>query len=143
MKKITEMLRKRLDNMPLAKKLSVLSAIFTLVILVLAYGRISYQKSQSLDFAKKEIVGVKYYIPVRSLLQHLQQHRGLAAVALSPGADANAKEKRTAKQQEIESDMQAFETIHTERGRSLNDGGESVGKAWVGYKQQIQSLLRE
>lgn len=143
MKKIMDMVRYRLDNLPLAKKLFVLSAIFTAVIVFLGYGRISYQKNLSIDFAKKEIIGVRYYIPVRTFIQHLQQHRGLSVIALSPGADATAKEKRAAKQQEIEADIQAIEAVHAEYGGSLTDGGDSVGKAWVGYKQHVQSLFNE
>ncbi len=143
MKKFSDMLRTRLDDMPLAKKLFALSAIFTVVILFLGYGRISYQKQLSIDFAKKEIVGVKYYLSVRSLLQNLQYHRGLTAIALSANAEADIKEKRAAKQQDIELDLQALDTIHAEQGDFLTDGGASVGKSWTNYKQQIQSLIRE
>ncbi|MBM4258512.1 MAG: HAMP domain-containing protein [Deltaproteobacteria bacterium] len=143
MKKLTEMLRTRLDDMPLAKKLFMLSTIFTIVIAFLGFGRISYQKNLSIDFAQKEIVGVKYYVPVRNLLQHLQQHRSLSAVALSPGADVSAKEKRMAKEQEIESDILAIDAVHLELGSTLTGAGESVGQAWANYKQQIQALFRE
>ncbi len=143
MQKFMDMLRNRLDDMPLAKKLFVLSAIFTTVILFLAYGRVSYQKNLSIDFAKKELVGVKYYLPIRNLMHHLQEQRGLAAVVLSPGADAASKEKRAAAQQAVEADLQALDTVHTEYGHSLTDRGEGVGKSWGNYKQQIQSLLRD
>ena len=143
MKKITAMLRARLDDMPLAKKLFMLSAIFTAVILFLGYGRISYQKSLSIDFAKTEIVGVKYYIPVRALFQHLQQHRWLSAVTLSPAADASTKEKRAAKQQAVEADIQAIDAVHAQYGSALTDSGESVGKLWTNYKQQLQTLFRD
>jgi methyl-accepting chemotaxis protein len=143
MKKFMDMFRDRLDNMPLAKKLLVLSGIFTLVIVFLAWGRLSYQKNVSVDFAQQELAGVQYYLPVRTLVQHLQQHRGLSAAALSPGAEASTKERRTAKQQEVEADIRAVEETHAKYVGAFGDAGEALGKSWAAYKQRIQDLLRD
>lgn len=143
MQKFMDMFRDRLDNMPLAKKLFVLSGIFTLVIVFLAWGRLSYQKNASIDFAQQELAGVQYYLPIRTLAQHLQQHRGISAAALSPGADANIKERRVAKQQEVEADIRTVEATHAKYVGDFGDAGVALGKSWATYKQRIQDLLRD
>ncbi|NOT58185.1 MAG: methyl-accepting chemotaxis protein [Deltaproteobacteria bacterium] len=143
MRKFMDMFRDRLDNLPLAKKLFLLSGIFTLIIVFLAWGRFSYQKNASVDFAKKELAGVMYYVPIRSLVQHLQQHRGLSAAALSSSVAADTKEKRLAKQQEIEADLRMVEETHTKYMGVLGDAGEALDKSWASYKQRIQDLLRD
>ncbi|MSQ48736.1 MAG: hypothetical protein EXR78_10210 [Deltaproteobacteria bacterium] len=143
MKKFMAIFRDRLDNMPLAKKLLVLSGVFTFVIVFLAWRRLSYQKNASVDFAKKELAGVKYYVPIRSLAQHLQQHRGLSVAGLSSSVAADIKEKRLVKQQEIEADMQMVEATHTQYAGTLGEAGEALGKSWASYKQRVQDLLRD
>jgi methyl-accepting chemotaxis protein len=137
-----DMLRDRLDNMPIQKKLYVLIAVFLIPMTLSTYQRAMYEKKNGLDFTQTERSGLEYFMPIRNLTERLQQHRGLSTQMLLPG-DSASKESRAAKQKEIEADFAALEAVHAKYGKDLTDRGETVGKQWEVYKTKIQAIFRD
>ena len=69
-------------NSTLATKLATLVVIFCLPIFALVFLLVQ-EKNVAIEFAEQELRGAEYVSPVRSLLAHIAQHRGMTNGLLS------------------------------------------------------------
>ena len=65
-----------------SKKMLIISLAFITPLLITIYLLISEQLI-SIKFAKKELIGIEYITPLRQLIQHLPEHRGMSNAYLS------------------------------------------------------------
>ncbi len=133
-------------------KALIISAVFMLPIVVLAYNYFSTQQS-SIAFSAKERLGVQYARAVIPVLRLLQDQR-LAAVRAASGGDAAGVaalqpqlDKALARLAEVDKKRgaelgtaKAFATF-TETGRVAQAGGGGVNEVFSARSAQVQALL--
>lgn len=66
-----------MKNLKIWQKLALLAAVFTLPFLIVTATFLSTVEAQA-DFARDEVVGVEYAVPLLNLADDLRQHRALA-----------------------------------------------------------------
>ncbi|MCB1770875.1 MAG: nitrate- and nitrite sensing domain-containing protein [Candidatus Competibacteraceae bacterium] len=98
-------------------------------ICLLAY-LLTTEMNMAISFARKEIQGVEYLQPVRALLQHTAEHRGMSSAYLN--GDASFQEKIQNKQNQISSDIKLIDTVDAQYGALLNstDQWQSIKAEW-------------
>lgn len=79
-----------LSRLKIWQKLALLVAALGVPIVLLTYLLVA-EKDLAINFARQEILGVKYLQPARALLQHLAEHRGMSSAYLN--GDASFREK--------------------------------------------------
>ncbi|HHW78881.1 MAG TPA: HAMP domain-containing protein, partial [Xanthomonadaceae bacterium] len=121
-----------LNRLKIWQKLALLAAALGMPIALLTYLLVA-EKNLAIDFAHQEIRGVQYLQPVRALLQHLAEHRGMSNAYLS--GDASFREKITAKQSQLAEDLKAVDTVDTQYGGFLNSAD-----SWQAIKVDWQNL---
>ena len=121
-----------LNRMNIWQKLALLVAALGTPIALLAYLLVA-EKNVAIDFARKEIVGTQYLQPVRTLLQHLAEHRGMSNAYLN--GDASFKEKIAAKQSQIAEDIKAVDAADAQHGGTLD-----TASSWKAIEADWQSL---
>jgi methyl-accepting chemotaxis protein len=89
--------------------------------------------SENITFSEQERLGVQYHAGLRQVLQHVQQHRGLASAYLSGKADF--KDKLTAKRAEIQQDIAAVDALDARLGATLDSS-----KGWKAWKSKWTGL---
>ena len=92
-----------MKNLNVWQKLAVMGALSMLPFAIAAYKMTSSINTLGVEFARQELRGLDYYTPALLLMQHLQQHRALAAGWLS--GVPSFKEPLASKTAEIENDM--------------------------------------
>lgn len=121
-----------LQKMRLWHKLAIAGGALLLPIAVLVFLLIA-EKNIAINFAQKEIHGVEYNLPARSLAQHIAQHRGMTNALLN--GDESFREKLLAKQQAIASDIEAIDAVDHRYGELLDASTE-----WQGIKSKWQNF---
>jgi hypothetical protein len=71
-----------MKNLKVWQKLVLMGLVFLIPFAVVTFKLISSVNTLGIDFARKELVGLKYLSPLRNLLQHTQQHRSLTHASL-------------------------------------------------------------
>ena len=66
-----------MNRLKYAYKFGLISLIFLAPIVVLVYFMVS-DVSDGIAFAEKERTGVAYLVPLRQVLENVQQHRGMS-----------------------------------------------------------------
>jgi diguanylate cyclase (GGDEF)-like protein len=129
----------------LMNRLKYLQKIFLIgMLFMLPVGLSMYlivaEIDKEIDFAKKERVGIEYNNGIRKLLEHLQQHRGMANANLN--GDASFKEKLLIKQAQIEDDIRNIDQIDQKSGISLKttEKWHSVKEKWGNLEGGIFDL---
>ena len=121
-----------LNRLNIWQKFALLVAALCVPIALQAYLLVA-EKNVAIDFARKEIVGTQYLQPVRTLLQHLAEHRGTSNAYLS--GDASFREKISAKQSQLAEDINAMDAIDARYGGTLDSTS-----AWQAIKVDWQNL---
>ncbi|WP_250656858.1 methyl-accepting chemotaxis protein [Alkalimarinus coralli] len=106
----------KFGNIKLAHQFIVLGVIFAFLVAVIV-AKLSIQK-ENVDFSSKELLGVEYVKPLRSLLELAPQHRGMTNAYLkgNTGFESQIKQRR----KDIdEAFSQAFQ-VDSQLGESLN-----------------------
>ncbi len=95
---------------------------------------------KEIDFAKKERAGIEYYKGIRKLLEHLQQHRGMANTILN--GDVSFKKKFFTKQAQIEDDIRSIDQIDQRLGIRLNttEKWHSIKEKWGNLEGKLFDL---
>lgn len=88
---------------------------------------------KEIDFAKKERAGIEYFSGIRILLEHLQQHRGIANTILN--GDTSFKEKLFTKQAQIEDDIKIIDQLDQRLGIRLK-----TTEQWLSIKEKWGNL---
>lgn len=97
-------------------KLGLVSVFFVMPIVALV-AMLANETSASIDFARKEHEGIAYIQPLRKLLEHTQQHRGMANALLAGDASFAPKLEETEKKiAEIQAEAEAMDKRHVALG---------------------------
>ena len=86
-----------------------------------------------IEFAQKERMGVEYNLPLRKLLENMQQHRGMAGGFLN--GDTSFKEQILSKQNQIDENIKAIDAVDMKYGASLKTSDK-----WKLLKTKVQDL---
>src|SRR5262249_52987670 len=85
---------------------------------------------------QREIHGIEYYMPAISLMQNLQQHRGMASAWLS--GDASYKEPLLAKKAELDGDLRRMDAVDGRIGRAIG-----TSEQWTLLRAACVDLLEK
>jgi len=121
-----------LHRLTIGKKLALVIVMLTLPVLILSYLLIA-EKNQAIQFTDSELQGLRYLQPVRGILAHLAEHRGMNNAYLN--GDASFAEKLIAKKAQIAEDLKAIDAVDSQDGATLNSHAE-----WQTIKTDWQSL---
>lgn len=123
---------KLLENISLKSKLAIIIVSLLTPIFVLGYLLIS-EKTIAIEFAQKEIHGVSYMRPVRSVLQHVTEHRGMVNAYLN--GDTSFHDQIIAERSAIAEDIKAVDAMENQHGTLLDSSAE-----WRAIKTDWQNL---
>lgn len=125
LKKILSLGMYLLNRMRYPQKFALIFLLFFIPITLLIYMTVT-SITVEVNESENERIGIDYITSVRNFVQHLQQHRGLAATYL--GGESGMKDQLSAKQADIALDIVAIDALDQQHGTSL------------GTTQQWQSL---
>src|SRR5437879_3046681 len=91
-----------LKNMKIWMKNGLVILLMVIPIVSLLYFFLS-SKQETITFARQEILGVEYLVPLKGLLDHVAQHRGLTALQLA--GDKSESERLSSMREAIEKDL--------------------------------------
>ena len=75
-----------MKNLKIWQKLMLLGAVFLVPFAIVTYKMASSINALGTEFARQEVRGLDYYLPLLTLLKDLQEHRGIANVWLNGDA---------------------------------------------------------
>ncbi|MDT8424508.1 MAG: methyl-accepting chemotaxis protein [Methyloprofundus sp.] len=121
--------------MSCSKKMALISIAFLTPLIITFYLFIIGQLA-ALDVVKKEQTGLQYIVPLRQLIQHFPEHRGMTHAYLS--GNGAFKSKLLAKREQIAQDIQTLNVVDKQIGAQL---GATV--KWQEIKSVWQRLEAE
>ncbi len=124
-----------MNQLSCSKKMLFISVAFLVPLMITFYLLIVGQLA-ALDVAKKEQTGLQYIVPLRQLIQHFPEHRGMTNAYLS--GNAAFKSKLLAKREQINQDILAINEVDKQLGVQL---GAAV--KWQEIKSVWQRLESE
>lgn len=119
-----------MNQISCSKKMLLISIVFLIPLIITFYLFIMGQLA-ALDIAKKEQTGLQYIVPLRQLIQHFPEHRGMTNAYLS--GNTSFKSKLLAKRAQIIQDIQAINEVDQQLGGQLG-----VSAKW----QEIKSTWK-
>jgi len=105
-----------MNQLSCSKKMLLISIAFLVPLMITFYLLIVGQLA-ALDVAKKEQTGVQYIVPLRQLIQHFPEHRGMTNAYLS--GNTSFKSKLLAKREQINQDILAINAVDKRLGAQL------------------------
>ena len=117
------------------KKMLIISLAFIVPLIITFYMLLSEQLAV-INFVEKEQRGLEYIIPLRQLVQHLPEHRGMTNRFLA--GDTSVKTQILAKRRQIAEDIERVDEVDQKLGEEL----EVKGK-WNAIKNNWQRLKEE
>jgi len=105
-----------MNQLSCSKKMLFISVAFLVPLMITFYLLIVGQLA-ALDVAKKEQTGLQYIVPLRQLIQHFPEHRGMTNAYLS--GNAAFKSKLLAKREQINQDILAINEVDKQLGGQL------------------------
>ncbi len=128
-----------MDRLRYPKKFALIGLLFVFSLGVMTYMVIS-EARVSLNFTKKEKLGIEYIYPVRKLLENLQQHRGMTNALLS--GDKSFSQKISEKQIQIEEDIKRIVEIDKKYGNTLKSTEKlnAIKNKWQDLKDRVSGL---
>ncbi|MDF1581897.1 MAG: methyl-accepting chemotaxis protein [Methyloprofundus sp.] len=124
-----------MNQMSCSKKMALISIAFLTPLIITFYLFIIGQLA-ALDVVKKEQTGLQYIVPLRQLIQHFPEHRGMTHAYLS--GNGAFKSKLLAKREQIAQDIQTLNVVDKQIGAQL---GATV--KWQEIKSVWQRLEAE
>ncbi len=124
-----------MNQLSCSKKMLLISIAFIIPLVITLFLLIS-QQMIAIKFAKNEQLGVEYIVPLRLLIQHLPEHRGMTNVYLS--GNARFKNNILAKRTELANDIRLIDEIDQRLGQQLGTTTQ-----WNGIKSHWHQLERE
>ncbi len=127
------------NAMKIWQKLTFVGLVLSMPIFLLTYLLIT-EMNMALSFSHKEIQGVEYLQPVRMLLQHTAEHRGISNAYLN--GDTSFRENILIKQKQITNDIKLIDTIDARYGTVLNSTGQwqSIKAEWQKFHADALNL---
>ena len=122
-------------DMSMRRKVGIISLGMCILIVGLLYDSLS-TRQEAISFIQKELVGVKYLSSLRSLWEHLPQHRSL--MATYAGGQADQKERLASLRTTIDADLQSLEAIDQKLGPTLETAArfKTILQGWQALKQR-------
>ncbi len=121
-----------MNRLSYSRKMMLISAIFILPLLLTLHLLIT-EMNQGIELAEKERLGIEYIQPLRQLMQHLPQHRGMTNAHLK-GA-GGFRSKILNKRRQIAEDIRVIDEVDARLGTLLNSSTR-----WKGIKRSWQAL---
>ncbi|MCK5829104.1 MAG: methyl-accepting chemotaxis protein [Methylococcales bacterium] len=118
-----------------SKKMLIISLAFITPLLITIYLLISEQLI-SIKFAKKELIGIEYITPLRQLIQHLPEHRGMSNAYLS--GNESFQPKILTKRRQLADDIRLIDEINQRLGKELGTSSQ-----WDTFKSNWLRLESE
>lgn len=132
MKKIFSPVVVLLNRFKYSKKFALIGFIIILPFAATLY-MLASEINVGIEFAQKERMGLEYNLPLRKLLENMQQHRGMAGGFLS--GDASFKEQILSKQNQLDENIKAVDAMDQKYGASLKTSDK-----WKMLKTKAQDL---
>ncbi len=124
-----------MNQLRCSQKMLLISAAF-LIPLIIAVFMFVAESNRSLKFANKQLQGLEYIQPLRQLIQHMPEHRGMTNAYLS--GNQTLTSKIHAKRKQISADIQQVDDIDAQLGESLQST-----RQWQAIKQTWQQLQHD
>ncbi len=124
-------MNKLLNHFSLTQKFMILGLIAFVLVSALTYLLVS-SADEGIDFVRQEIKGSESIVPVMSLLQTVQQHRGMSSLVLS--GENEVIPSWDAKRKEIDQAVESIDAVN-KRFPELN-----LSNNWYTVKGQWQKL---
>jgi methyl-accepting chemotaxis protein len=128
-----------LNRLRYPAKFLLISIVFLVPLFTMGY-LLQTEISDKIAFMSAERSGIAYITRLRQPIQHLQQHRGMAAAFFA--GDASFRDKMTAKQRAIDEAFSAVADIDRELGAQLEVAGRArdLQREWETLKAGVFSL---
>ncbi len=110
---ITKPVTALMNQFSCGNKMLIISVAFIVPLLITFYMLLSEQLAV-INFVEKEQRGLEYIIPLRKLIQHLPEHRGITNRFLS--GDSGVKANIHAKRREISEDIELVDAVDQKFG---------------------------
>ncbi|GIW45363.1 MAG: methyl-accepting chemotaxis protein [Candidatus Binatia bacterium] len=124
-----------LARLTIPQKFVLMGAVFGVALAAVTYRMVVGMRALGSDFARKEILGLDYQVPLVHLLRDLQSHRGLAVAALQgEGEFAGERQAAAARVQER---LRAVDEVDGRIGELLG-----VHAKWTKLRAEIEGLLQ-
>jgi len=121
-----------MNRLSCSNKMLLISIAF-LTPLIITFSLLTQEQLTSIDIAEKEQQGLQYIIPLRQLIQHFPEHRGMTNAYLS--GKTEFKRKLLSKREQITQDIQAIDKIDQQLGVQLASSSQ-----WSTIKATWQRL---
>ena len=95
----------------------LISMVFITPLLITLYLLVS-QQLETIKFSQNEQLGIEYIVPVRQLIQHFPEHRGMTNAYLSGNESFRAK--ILAKRKQISDDIRLIDQVDQRLGQQLD-----------------------
>ena len=118
-----------MNKLSCSKKMLLISIAFITPIIFTSYFLVSEQLLDT-KFAKSELTGVEYIVPLRQLIQHFPEHRGMTNAYLS--GNEGFKAKILAKRKQLVDDIRLIDEVDQRLGAQLEttDKWNKIKKTW-------------
>lgn len=122
---------KLIKNLKILYKFSLVMVIMAIPIMLLSMLFLDF-KTEGIDFAEQEVVGVAYLVPVQNVLKHVSEHRALASASFQ---NNRLQGQLSGKRGEIENAISAVDQVDSKYGQQL-----AVSSEWASIKSQWGNL---
>lgn len=106
-----------MNQLSCSKKMLLISIAFITPLIITLYLLVSEQL-ETIKFSQNEQLGVEYIVPVRQLIQHFPEHRGMTNAYLS--GNESFKSKILAKRKQLADDIRVIDQVDQRLGQQLN-----------------------
>ena len=106
-----------MNQLSCSKKMLLISMAFITPLILTLYLLVSEQQ-ETINFSQNEQLGIEYIVPVRQLIQHFPEHRGMTNAYLS--GNESFKIKILAKRKQIAEDIRLIDQVDQRLGQQLD-----------------------
>lgn len=124
-----------LARLSIPQKFVLMGSVFALALGLVTYRMVAGMRALGTEFARREVRGLEYQVPLVQLLRDLQAHRGLS-LAVQHGESQFASE-RQAVATRLQQRLAAVDAVDQRVGVALG-----VHSAWAKLRGDIDSLLQ-
>jgi methyl-accepting chemotaxis protein len=121
-----------MNRLKYSQKILLISVIFITPLLITLYLLVS-EMNTDIAIAEKERLGVEFIKPLRQVVEHLPQHRGMSNIYLNGASEF--KQKILTKRQQLATDFSAVDAVDARLGTILK-----TTQSWNTIKSKWQAL---
>ncbi len=124
-----------LARLSIPQKFVLMGAIFGVALAAVTYRMVVGMRALGTEFARKEVIGLDYQVPLVNLLRDLQAHRGLALAVLQ--GESQFASERQAVADRVGERLKAVDEVDARNGETLG-----VRQQWVLLRGEVEQLLQ-